>query len=451
MNVRPNRPSNANGAMRMRGGLVFVLALAALAGCGGGRPAEAPSSFATKDAGARSPAAFSAALSDYDDAVRRGEDAAALAARVERIGALGAQRDAHVSRLYWLTDLDAAKTEAKRTGRPILSLRMLGRLDEEWSCANSRFFRTTLYANPAVAKYLREHFVLHWSSERPAPKMTIDFGDGHRVMRTVTGNSIHYVLDARGRAVDALPGLYDAERFVQALHESESLARRTAAEDDDAALRDVAAEHTRMLRDADARFVAFAAAANRRDLRPPTPFVQVSPSARPPAGVAVNVAMPKAVVERPLVAAVAPQAASQAGGMVFEDDVPEFEKIPWPIMASTYAPRLDATSLSLMRAKTPRDWSGVAGAAVPPAPLDDRRFAEMVRAFERKLAEDTLKNDLGVRPALHAYFMNAPGTSLEALNQWVYSALFLTPAKDPWLGLLPPGVYTGLPDDGLLR
>src|SRR5215204_5481362 len=46
-------------------------------------------------------------------------------------------RDCADIRLFWYTDLEAAKAAARATGKPILSLRLLGRLDEEFSCANS--------------------------------------------------------------------------------------------------------------------------------------------------------------------------------------------------------------------------------------------------------------------------------------------------------------------------
>ena len=36
----------------------------------------------------------------------------------------------------------------------------------------------------------------------------------------------------------------------------------------------------------------------------------------------------------------------------------------------------------------------------------------------------------------------------DALNEWVYAELFLTPSKDPWLGLAPSDVYTALDGDG---
>src|SRR5688572_26091783 len=47
------------------------------------------------------------------------------------IDRIGAQRDNHAARLYWFTDLEKAKAYARSTHKPILSLRLLGRLDEE--------------------------------------------------------------------------------------------------------------------------------------------------------------------------------------------------------------------------------------------------------------------------------------------------------------------------------
>jgi hypothetical protein len=150
---------------------------------------------------------------------------AGLDAYVKRYGSLAspdldhvcAQKDAHTSLLYWHTDLDAALADARRARRPILSLRLLGRLDEELSCANSRFFRKLLYPDPEINTVLRERFVLHWQSVRPVPRVTIDFGNGRRLERTLTGNSVHVVLDPLGRPRDALPGLFAREVFVELL------------------------------------------------------------------------------------------------------------------------------------------------------------------------------------------------------------------------------------------
>ena len=138
------------------------------------------------------------------------------------IDAAAHQRDAAWSGLYWRTSLPEALAAAKREGKLVLSLRLLGRLDEELSCANSRFFRTALYANAAVSDELRKNWILHWESVRPAPKVTIDFGDGRTLVRTITGNSLHYVLDADGRATDVLPGLWEPEEFLRRVRGGES-------------------------------------------------------------------------------------------------------------------------------------------------------------------------------------------------------------------------------------
>ncbi len=88
-----------------------------------------------------------------------------------RVG-LCTQRDCYASKLYWYTDLEQAKEKAKATGKPILSLRLLGKLDQDLSCANSRFFRVALYPNAEISKLLQDRYILHWKSVRPAPKVT---------------------------------------------------------------------------------------------------------------------------------------------------------------------------------------------------------------------------------------------------------------------------------------
>jgi hypothetical protein len=32
----------------------------------------------------------------------------------------------------------------------------------------------------------------------------------------------------------------------------------------------------------------------------------------------------------------------------------------------------------------------------------------------------------------------------------VYAELFLTPKSDPWLGLVPPGAFSGIENDGVV-
>src|SRR5437868_463471 len=139
-------------------------------------------------------ATFEMLLNIYDEQQRVSGGAVNNAASTKMddvIDQVGGQKYCTFSRLYWHTEFESAQAEASKSGKPILSLRMLGKLTEDLSCANSRFFRTMLYANAEISEYLRNHFVLHWESVRPVPKVTIDFGGGRKLERTLGGNSVH--------------------------------------------------------------------------------------------------------------------------------------------------------------------------------------------------------------------------------------------------------------------
>src|SRR5260221_263549 len=95
---------------------------------------------------AQGPSGLATLLARYDT-MRAGPERDQLATTID---AVAAQRYATISRLYWYTDLGKAEAAAKAQRRPILALRMLGRLDEDLSCANSRLRRVTLYASSDV-------------------------------------------------------------------------------------------------------------------------------------------------------------------------------------------------------------------------------------------------------------------------------------------------------------
>ena len=314
-----------------------------------------------------------------------------------------------------------------------MSLRLLGRLDQELSCANSRFFRTALYPDRAVNAILRDRFVLHWSSERPAPVATIDFGDGRKIVRTVTGNSLHYVLDAEGRPVDAIPGLYTPAAFVQALENGAKLAKATGGLDDDARASELARLENVALDELRTRWSFEVAGVALPTAAPPT---IPGGNAAPTAVMAMPVAMSKATVEAPMVRALLPG----EGG-------PPPEAAPWAELATRHVDeaRLDAPAIALIRAKNPMNWrSG------KPRPLDDASFAALVGRFEHLMEEDTLKNEFVHHAAIRRWLAAEPRITWAALNARVYREIFLTPANDPWLGLVPPGAFTGIENDGIV-
>jgi hypothetical protein len=373
----------------------------------------------------------------------------------EIIDQVGMQRYCSRSRLFWHTDLNEALKAARASGKPILSLRMLGNLNEDFSCANSRFFRTTLYANDEISKTLRENFVLHWQSVRPVPKVTIDFGDGRKLERTITGNSAHYILTPDADVVDCLPGLYGPKAFLRKINEGLSLARQTAAlspADRSARLVSYHAEQVSRLGEEFSRDLnrATRAARDARSLEELAARVKEQPAGQadqaapaPPANAAAAIARPKVRIESRLIAAALPTAADPAA---LEDDA------IWQQIAALHAEdsQLDPASRELIRSENPT--AAIAGRLAITKRVVEDPLVRLVRSLESSIALDTVKNEYRLHRQIHGWLADAnyrPG--IEELNERVYAELFLTPSSDPWLGLAPPDVYTALPNSGAVR
>jgi len=123
------------------------------------------------------------------------------------------QKDGFYSRLFWHTNFENAKAIAKKENKNIISLCMLGDFTEDLSCANSRFFRIFLYSDNEVSNLLRTNYVLHVQSVIDVPKITIEYPDGTKQIQTITGNSMHLMMNSEGEIIDALPGLYGPAFF----------------------------------------------------------------------------------------------------------------------------------------------------------------------------------------------------------------------------------------------
>jgi hypothetical protein len=368
---------------------------------------------------------------------------------------VGAQHDCYASRLYWYTDFEQAKAAAKASGKPILSLRMLGKLTDEYSCANSRFFRTVLYANEQVSQVLRERFVLHWESVRPVPRITIDFGDGRKLERTITGNSIHYILDSDGRPVDALPGLYGPKAFLSGLVRAEGLTRTLNGASQPLCKILLDLHHRRSIEEivgdwrGDLMALGIAAGDAPAVLSPRgaarlarAGAVQPTPQAAGPAArEAAMAATSKTLVELPLLSAL-DQAAAKLAAATDEET--------WQRIAALHGEdaRLDTASRALMRRQNPNAVEA-GRVAVSKCRAEDP-LVWMVAQFERSVALDSVKNEYVLHRQIHEWFVNGSAASdVRQLNERVYAELFLTPSSDPWLGLVPADTYTALQNGGL--
>lgn len=346
------------------------------------------------------------------------------------------QKDSYLSGLYWYTDLGQAKAAARAAGKPILSLRLLGKLNEEFSCANSRFFRTILYSNAEVSKVLREKFILHWQSVRPAPRVTIDFGDGRKLERTLTGNSIHYILDSAGCTVDALPGLYGPAAFLRQLTGIEGLLKQAGNEETGNLV------HARSLYQRDRLNkvnVDWLADIERIGGKVPEGFIVIRREDGTPEALQIaSLARTKAVTEEGFLRSMT--AGPEALGVVTDEAA--WKKIALFHIADA---ELDVRSLGLIQRQTQVVLRAEGSDKNP-----DKTLASLVKKLQMNIAMDTVRNEYLMHTKLYAWLIaDRSRSDLETLNKKVYAELFLTPASDPWLGLFSPETYVALDGGGI--
>ncbi len=307
---------------------------------------------------------------------------------------IAGQKFSHKAQLFWHQSLDAAKAESAACRRPILSLRMLGNLDEDLSCANSRFFRTTLYPDPEIAALLRNTFVLHWQSVREVPIVTVDFGNGRKLRQPIIGNSVHLVLTEQGRVFDALPGLVSPREFVNWLNSVSKLHQNIQQLDPASYQHTIQRWHRQR-------------AERRRSESPLT--IQANQSVKD-----LNPLDPR-----------------------------------WTAAATATNVSLDSRAHKLLDLQRPK-----AAEAMRIAPLKmavEVPLLRMVEAIEPKIAHDSFFNLYGLQPKLDDWYtQNSDTGDYHQMTNRIYEELFLMPLSDPWLGLSPANGFAALDAGGRL-
>ena len=343
------------------------------------------------------------------------------------LDAVAQQKNSYIAGLYWYTDLDAAKKASKTLGKPILSLRLLGKLTDEYSCANSRFFRTVLYSNDEVAAVLRDRFVLHWQSVRPVPTVTIDFGDGRKLQRTLTGNSIHYILDSQARPLDALPGLYGPRAFLRGLSNAEKLFKSLAgATDQERAL----TAHLYYQEQNNKLATAWVIDTKKIGGKVPAGF-KIAPGENGTDALVISqLAATKAITETSILRGMN-VLADQLGKITDEE--------AWKKIAELHTDEaiLDSRAMTLIKYQNPS--------------ISEDDFKRLVNKFQGLVALDTVRNEYLMHTKLYMWLIMDPARNdVEKLNKKVYDTLFLTPQSDPWLGLFSSDLYTALDNGGVV-
>lgn len=373
---------------------------------------------------------FETYASDVKRYMETGEQNAQWHKIANALDAVAMQKDSYASKLYWHTDLEQAKLEAQKSGKPILTLRLLGNLNEEFSCANSRFFRSILYANDEVSKILRERFVLHWKSVRPAPKITIDFGDGRKIERTITGNSIHYILNSNGQPIDALPGLNSPTAFKSWLIETETFAKELKGMNDALRWNALNKFHSSRI---NTITNDWAADLEKSGAKLPKSIEEKRKNGNPTAIDAAPIAITKSLAEVSILRRITADASALEANTSLDE---------WKKIAALHASdaKLDKNSVAMIRRQTMKNEKD-----------DDGQFSKLISNLENYIALDTVRNQYLLRAKLHAWFVVGEGYDLDRFNEKVYAELFLTPSKDPWLGLYSPDTYTAIDNAGIIK
>lgn len=352
------------------------------------------------------------------------------------LDAVAMQKDAYAANLYWFTDIEEAKKQANKSNKPILSLRLLGNLNEEFSCANSRFFRALLYSNAEISKFLRENYVLHWRSVRPAPKVTIDFGDGRKIERTLTGNSIHYILDEKGTLIDALPGLYSPSGFLKYLkggaEVNKAIDRMPQGEKQYVAMkyRKLMYDDLKKKRDQSVQ----AAKVTLTEPKNSTDAMEVAPRAT--AKIATEAIILVNINGKPT--AFNPRVYDDFGRYD-----PQIGLEDWKKLSKIYAGATAFDDASVAFIKRQNKTTG----------LTDAEFTSLLSTLTQYVALDTTRNDFLFHTKLYEWLNQIGGAplELESFNSQVYADLFKTPDSDKWLGLYTTDVYTALDGNGISK
>lgn len=285
-----------------------------------------------------------------------------------------------------------------------------------------------MYPNAEISKYLSDNYVLHWKSVRPAPKVTIDFGDGRRIERTITGNSIHYTLDASGNIIDALPGLYSPQEFLRFLTDSK-LAFDGAKNLQNNAKTAFYAQNRANIFNRIRQIRTKNLETAKIKLETPPTSVSIAPRA--------SEAAPVAVTKMAVTSEISILSAISDDFSRFQ---PQINLDDWRKLAALYAfkTRIDKNSYAFIKRQTKNT-------------VTDAELTELLKNLGVYVALDTTRNDFLFRPQVYEQIAANPRLTLEQINDRIYSGVFLTPRADEWLGLYTPTIYTALDGNGIIK
>lgn len=319
-----------------------------------------------------------------------------------------------------------------------------------------------LLSDPETAKLLNTEFVPCWDTVRPVPQVTIDFGNGHTLKRTLAGNTVISICAADGRVLDAYPGVYTPAAFKGQISDTLGLFRKlTAAPAPAEQAAELAAWHREQfvkgVRAEGARLTLSKAFVESPLLAalgvPPAKafgYGQAAPAGDPPPAIAVP-ATPsrvltttsKAIVQSTVMKALTPDqvvspTAAPPGVPATGPTSPSIDPLADPQTAfAQFSERIEDVS---KRAATVRQLRRTTTGPDAPKKTPEQIGKEAVEA-------DATINIRAIRPAVHLWFMaNGAPRDARSVRDVMYRDLLHVPVDDPYLGLadaLVPGTPPG--------
>jgi hypothetical protein len=232
-----------------------------------------------------------------------------------------------------------------------------------------------LFSKDRVADYVNANFEPAWESVRPVPLVRIDFGNGNVLTRTLHGNILTSVCTADGLVLDALPGIYAEDTYLDRLDQLRLLARYAQAVLGDARVARVQTYH------------------------------------RTQADLLARDQTPARFVQAKRIAPITKMA------------------IEWPMEVVLVSANVAAT----MASEWPNHAVAPAPAAEPPA-RNPPAAKEEVTGW-RELAEDTRLNESTRRRQIHELLADAGLVRPEKVMRPIYKDVLQADLDDPYLGL----------------
>ncbi|MCE3228524.1 MAG: hypothetical protein K0S32_3075 [Bacteroidetes bacterium] len=338
------------------------------------------------------------------------------------------QKDAIASKLFWHTNLNEALAEAKKQNKPVLCLEMLGDFTEDFSCANSRFFRTLLYSDETVSQILREKYVLCWESVIQVPKVIIEYPDGKKQIQTITGNSMQLVLNSNGEIMDALPGLYGATYYQKWLKQlcDENYVKnlRVNQKTRITELKNTTLNDNLNNEDWNRLVVENAS----KGSTPPVAAVKAS-----------EISAAKFAVEAPVYKAVYNMQPTKSNGNK------KYIKPATPINTETFS----------TYEKSGFTWekpsSSTEALIASKKKYNEEELKNTLYNISDNLSKENVRNDVRLHAPILEWLQLGLGNNKKYFVEKVYRELFLTPLNDPKMGLYDKSIYSGTTDDGFLE